>query len=222
MVRLSLLLAGLVLIVSGPLLVTAASANSRCDCAYDKVVGECTAVIERRQNWVQISTPAVQQCSSVIWDINGYPQMSVVTDGTLTEPLIRVPADAKIAIRSCKVCRDANFPNSAIAPSAGDSATPTIIARPTASGTWYGYTTSIFGKQDATLTISVSDGRVSGTIQGPKESFQISGTQSGSTLNLTCNTHDGLQTITLHAEASTMQGSWRAGIFGGSMSLTRQ
>lgn len=199
------------------------SPQPRCDCAYNKIQGSCTAIIERKKDWVSLSTPAVTQCASVVWDINGFAQVSVVTDGHLQEPLVNVPNNAKIEVRSCKVCQDSSISSTDNVTGGNNISTPSRATLSTASGTWSGYTTSIFGKQDATLAITVIDGRVSGTVSGPKESFAVTGTQSGSTLTLTCTTHDGLQTMTMQVDSSNkMQGTWRAGMFSGSMYLTKQ
>lgn len=128
------------------------------------------------------------------------------------------------ALMSTSVFAQSPFPEPSLADTeAVARKTPIVISLPPASETtWTGYTTSFFGKQAATLVISVTDGKVTGTVSGPKESFPVTGSQSGPNMVLTCMTHDGLQTMTLRGDANTLQGQWKAGAFSGNMVLTKQ
>jgi len=202
-------------------------ADPRCDCAYNKVQGGCTAVIERKRDWVEISTPGLAQCSSVIWDISGYAQVSVVTDGHISEPLISVPNDAKIEIRSCKICQDANYPNQQQSKRPPDDSSSTqatsMNAPPSATGSWTGYTTSFFGRQDASLQIAVHGTSISGTYLHPKMgSIPLTGSIVGTTMTLNCATADGPMTWTLQVNGDNLTGAWRSGMFSGSVQMNRR
>ena len=202
-------------------------ADPRCDCAYDKIEGACTAALYRKKDWITVNSDT-RRCSSVVWEINGFPQLSVVTDGTLSEPLLSVPESAKLEVRSCKVCRDSNYPSSSTPTSGrsnpGQQTSPANSPFSTVSGTWSGYTTSLFGKQDATLDISVNNGVVSGNFIHPKMGAiaLYDGRISGDSVSVKCNTNDGPMQWTLRVTGATMQGTWKAGTWSGNVQLTRR
>ena len=140
-----------------------ATADPRCDCAYDRIEGLCTAALERKKDWIVINSDT-RRCSSVTWQINGFPQLSVVTDGTLTEPLISVPDNAKIEVRSCKICRDANFLQPPSSPASRPQAT-TVTSPPSSpfQGKWSGSLRWGFLSSRITLDLAVESGRITGT-----------------------------------------------------------
>jgi len=106
--------------------------------------------------------------------------------------------------------------------SSGSNEIPAPAAQSIA-GTWVGYTTSFFGKQNATLNISSNGGRIDGLYVHPKMgNLPISGTSIGSTINLTCATNDGPMTWSLQVNGSQITGTWRAGMFSGNVQLNRQ
>lgn len=79
--------------------------NPRCECEYDGWVGDCKARVELKGNWFKVisDTP---QCSRVDWYIEGQPQVTIVTDGAEMEEWLGQSSTPKIAIQSCKICRD--------------------------------------------------------------------------------------------------------------------
>jgi hypothetical protein len=54
---------------------------------------------------------SVQQCSRVDWYTDEAPRLTIVTDGVESVELLSISPNARITVQSCKVCRDAMFPN---------------------------------------------------------------------------------------------------------------
>jgi heat shock protein HslJ len=117
-------IASIVALIAMP--IWTAGAPTRCECEYDKWVGDCRAAIKRVKNWVHI-TSNTQQCSRVDWYIDGQPHVTIVTDGVESEELLNISDASKIAIQSCKVCKDAQAsvrPGSGQEPSAQQPRVP--------------------------------------------------------------------------------------------------
>lgn len=167
---------------------TTLAAATRCECEYDKWVGDCRASIKRSKNWVQI-TSNTQQCSRVDWYIDGQPQITIVTDGVESKELLNISDTAKIAIQSCKVCKD-KMMSKPMAPSPGalqQRQTPAAAQTSPFDGVWTGSERNIFGfKHSIRAQFDVQGNALTGTWetegQGPTS---ISGTVSGAEANTT-------------------------------------
>jgi len=166
----------------------AASSLSRCQCNYDKWVGTCVATIQKENNWARI-TSDTQQCSRVDWFIDGNPQMTVVTNGLETEPLLNVKPDSKLVVQSCNVCQDAMMPGTKPpAPDNGSQRQSTRTKTPEFAGTWTGTERNIFGfGHSITARLAVQGSSLTGTWQGDKGTNDLSGSVNGAnaTVSLT-------------------------------------
>lgn len=103
-VRLHTLIVFVLVLFSG-----AVTAGTRCECEAANWLGDCTAKVERNNNWVRI-TSSTLQCSRVDWYIDAQPHLTIVVDGAESEELLLIPPNAKLIIQSCKVCKDAAMP----------------------------------------------------------------------------------------------------------------
>ena len=194
-------------------------ADPRCDCAYNKIQGTCTAAIERKQDWVEISTPTVSQCTSVVWEINGFPQVSTVTDGHLSEPLINVSSVAKIDVRSCKICKDANYPN---ATSNGSNGNPSQqpVSTSTKSvfdGTWTGSQKTFIGASHAmTVVLNVSGSSATGTwLNDDSPMYHFHGTATATSVDIRWDDVAASGASFQLIDADTLKWSW--GLGGGTL-----
>ena len=88
--------------------VTAADAQTRCECEYDDWVDDCDAEFERKDDWIVFKSDT-RQCSRIDWYTDSQPRLTIVEDGTKTQHLMNIPSDAEISIASCKVCKDRNY-----------------------------------------------------------------------------------------------------------------
>ena len=82
----------------------------------------------------------------------------------------------------------------------------------------------MFGRQEATLNLIESDGKVSGTFVHPKLGALTlyDGSFADDGLNVKCDTNDGPMQMTLQVSGSGLGGSWKAGVWSGSVQLTRR
>ena len=96
-----------------------ALAQFRCDCT--SVVDTCTANVDVRGSWVEVTTDT-QQCARVDYFVEGQPFVSLVVDGEDRQPWTPGAASPRVLIESCAVCRDTSADGGA--PPAGAAAQP--------------------------------------------------------------------------------------------------
>ena len=80
-----------------------AHAQYRCDCT--SVVDTCSAEVEARGSFLEITTNQ-QQCARVDYFVDGQPFVSVVVDGADRENWLARTTNPRILVQSCQVCRD--------------------------------------------------------------------------------------------------------------------
>jgi hypothetical protein len=185
---------------------------SRCQCNYDKWVGTCVATVSRESAWVRL-TSNTQQCSRVDWLIDGNPQMTIVTNGVETEPLLNVGAGAKLVVQACNVCQDAMISDGR--PSNPDGTTLPTLARSPFEGTWTGSDRNMFGfSHGINVHLSVQGTTISGTweTQGSGGGVDpVSGSISGTSASVNLGGH-GAQGIRLELlDATTLKYTWGFG-----------
>jgi TonB family protein len=94
---------------SATLVVALASAGSigaqplRCDCT--SIVDTCTANVEARGSYIDITTNA-KQCARVDYFVDGQPFVSLAVDGEYRRDWPARTSNPKIIVQSCQVCRD--------------------------------------------------------------------------------------------------------------------
>jgi TonB family protein len=98
--RLSNIVAASSLLLAGFL---PAHAQYRCDCT--SVVDTCSAEVEARGSFLEITTNQ-QQCARVDYFVDGQPFVSVVVDGSDRENWLARTTNPRILVQSCQVCRD--------------------------------------------------------------------------------------------------------------------
>lgn len=184
---------------------------SRCQCNYDKWVHSCVATVSNQNGWAKI-TSDTQQCSRVDWYIDGNPQMTVVTNGVETEPLLNVKKDSKLVVQACNVCQDEMFPADSVAPVANGPA-PTTSSPPSPfTGTWIAHERNIFGfSKTTTMQLTVVGSAISGSWGGQS----VSGTVTGSSATIDVS-GPGVKGMTLRLnDPSTM--SYSTSFFSGTL-----
>lgn len=198
----------------------------QCDCR--QVVGKCTGAIELLKTFgsapsfgAELAVYSSEKvCSKVEYTVDATPYQTVLVNRSKdTENLFGTSPITKESVRysACFVCK--NLESARKDEAANGNAHASAVL-----GTWSGYTTSLFGRQDATLSLSIVDGKVSGTYKHPKvgDIALYDGTYSDGSLNVKCNTNDGPMQWVLQLTGETLQGSWRAGIWSGNVQLTRR
>jgi TonB family protein len=80
-----------------------AHAQYRCDCTT--VVDTCSAEVEARGSFLEITTNQ-QQCARVDYFVDGQPFVSVVVDGADRENWLARTTNPRILVQSCQVCRE--------------------------------------------------------------------------------------------------------------------
>ncbi|MBN1239039.1 MAG: energy transducer TonB [Gammaproteobacteria bacterium] len=80
-----------------------AFAQFRCDCT--SVVDTCTASVDVRGSWVEVTTDT-QQCARVDYFVDGQPFVSLAVEGEDRQPWVPGAAAPRVLIQSCAVCRD--------------------------------------------------------------------------------------------------------------------
>jgi TonB family protein len=98
--RLSNIAAAAILLLAG---IGTAHAQYRCDCTT--VVDTCSAEVEARGSFLEITTNQ-QQCARVDYFVDGQPFVSVVVDGADRENWLARTTNPRILVQSCQVCRD--------------------------------------------------------------------------------------------------------------------
>lgn len=208
------------------LLSVVAIAN-QCDC--QQVIGKCTGAIELTKAFgsapsygAEIAVYSSEKvCSKVEYFVGSTPYQTLLvnrnkeTDNLFgTSPIL--PESIKYS--ACFICKNLDVIRGEV-----DSKRATVAPSPL-SGTWSGYTTSLFGRQDAMLNLSVSEGKVAGTYIHPKLGALAlyDGTYSNGALQAKCDTQDGPMQWSLQVSGDALQGTWKAGMWSGSAQLTRR
>lgn len=195
-----------------PVTSTVSAPLSRCQCNYDKWVHSCVATISNQKGWAKI-TSDTQQCSRVDWYIDGNPQMTVVTNGVETEPLLNVKNDSKLVIQACNVCQDEMFPNGSDTSAINNQAVSTTgsISSPF-SGTWIAQERNIFGfSKTTTMQLTV----VGITISGNWDGQSVSGTVTGSSATIDVS-GPGVKGMALRLDSPTTM-SYSTAFFSGTL-----
>jgi hypothetical protein len=187
----------------------------QCDCRQE--VGKCTGAIELLKTFgsapsfgAELAVYSSEKvCSKVEYTVDSTPYQTVLVNRNKdTENLFGTSPITKESVRysACFVCK--NLESARRDAEAKGNAQAAAV-----SGTWSGYTTSLFGKQEATLNLSIADGKVSGSYMHPKlgDFALYDGTYSDGALNVKCNTNDGPMQWVLQLTGETLQGTWRAG-----------
>ncbi len=104
-----------------------AQAQYRCDCT--SVVDTCSAEVEARGSFLEITTNQ-QQCARVDYFVDGQPFVSVVVDGSDRENWLARTTNPRILVQSCQVCRDTSSASAAVP---ARSAPPPAAAAPAAA-----------------------------------------------------------------------------------------
>ena len=199
---------------------------AQCDC--QQVVGKCTGAIELTKSFgsapsfgAEIAVYSSEKvCSKVEYFVDSTPYQTVLVNRNKdTESLFGTSPINRESVRysACYVCKNLE--------AAAQSAASKAVARPSVgSVTWSGYTTSLFGRQDATLELSIVDGKVSGTYRHPKLGALplYDGTHSDGSIRVKCDTKDGTMQWVLQVSGETLQGTWSAGMWSGSVQLSQR
>lgn len=210
-------------------LVAVGAQASRCECEYDDWIGDCTATVESRGNWVKL-TSSSDQCSRIDWYANGNPHVTVVTEGTATEELLNYTGEIKLAVQSCKICKDRMYAEG------GPPGTSEQRAQPTAdaTGIWQGSYAYRDGRGSVNFEWNLKDvnGVISGRSSEPNTmsksgstlGARLSGTRSGDTVRLT-KQYDGSggQDHSVQYEGrlqgDTLSGTWATGGISGTFQV---
>lgn len=89
-----------------------AHAQYRCDCTT--VVDTCSAEVEARGSFLEITTNQ-QQCARVDYFVDGQPFVSMVVDGSDRQNWLARTTNPRILVQSCQVCRDTGSAGAAAA-----------------------------------------------------------------------------------------------------------
>jgi len=186
---------------------------SRCQCEYDKWVGTCGATIMNENGFAKI-TSHTNQCSRVDWYIDGNPQMTIVTNGLSTEPLLNVKPGSKLVIQACNVCTDAMIPGGTGAASSGamsGSKPSKIVTNSDLSGVWRG---TLEGSNAGPMIVrlSVNADAISGSMEMGGSNFNIvSGTVSADTISWRQSfvMGDVRWTGTIDRSRGSIRGTWK-------------
>jgi hypothetical protein len=157
---------------------TVAQADARCDCAQK--LGKCDARIKLEGTRLLISSSA-PQCSMVVFHADGQPKVTTVLDGISSEEWLGPAPSPKLAVDSCTVCADRNFPVSAApAPAPATQASAFL-------GTWAATARCSWGSNRYTFSIDdVKGGKVAASGSFGNCSFD-EGRVSGDSISITCS-----------------------------------
>ena len=208
--------------------VFASTTGSAAQCDCQQVVGRCTGAIELTKSFgsapsygAEIAIYSSEKiCSKVEYLVDSTPYQTVLVNRNKdTDSLFGTSPITRESVRysACFVCKN-------LEAEAQSEASKAAALRSVESGTWSGYTTSLFGKQSATLELSIVDGRVSGTYQHPKLGAipLYDGAYSDGSIRVKCDTNDGPMQWVLRVSGESMQGTWNAGMWSGSVQLSRR
>ncbi|MCG7865832.1 MAG: hypothetical protein JAY74_05590 [Candidatus Thiodiazotropha taylori] len=92
----------LILAIILSLFVSVIFAETRCNCSITK--GSCVATTEQNNNYIYLTSNTVA-CSQVIWYTDGYPKVSIVTDGISKEEWLG-RSSPSLRVESCSICKD--------------------------------------------------------------------------------------------------------------------
>lgn len=205
---------------------SAVSRANQCDC--QKVVGRCTGAVELTKSFgskpsygAEITVYSSEKvCSKVEYAVGSTSyQTLLVNKNKETDNLFGTSpiSPESIHYTACFICKNLDATR-------GDNDSKRPTSTSPLSGTWSGYTTSLFGKQDATFNLRVAEDKVSGTWEHPKLGVLslYDGTFVDGVVQFKCDTLDGASQWTLQLKGEALQGTWKAGIWGGSVQLDRK
>lgn len=207
-------------------LTSSSAFSNQCDC--QQVVGRCTGAVEVSRSFgsapsygAEVAVYSSEKvCSKVEFIVGATPYQTLLVNRTKeaesvfgTSPI----TSENVRYSSCVVCKNTQ---------ASGSARPdqTVALSPPISGTWTGFTTSMFGKQDAGLILVAAGTTISGHFVHPKLGnlvlYDVAFTNG--TLSGKCNTNDGPMQISLQLLNDTLQGTWSSGMWNGSVQLSKR
>ncbi|MCM5679570.1 hypothetical protein M8A51_08495 [Schlegelella sp. S2-27] len=200
--------------------------GAQCDC--QQVLGQCTGAVEVTKTFgnapsygAEIAVYSSEKvCSKVEFYVDSTPYQTVLVNRNKdTENVFGTSPVKNGSVRyiACFVCKNLEGPGST---QAAKQATET----PPFHGSWSGYTTSLFGRQDGGFQISVADGKIGGTYQHPKMGTLnlYDAAYADGVLRVKCDSKDGPVQFVLTVNADAMRGTWSAGIFSGQVEMTRR
>jgi hypothetical protein len=197
---------------------TPAIAQTRCQCTYDKWVGDCKARIEMKGNWIRIVSNT-QQCSRVDWYADENPKVTIVEDGAEMTEWLGPSKEPKLVVQSCKVCTDANYAGESgeglqrATPGANTPpgrAAPSALSNEGLAGTWRG-TLSGLNAGSLVVRLAITGTSLSGTMEMGGKVFDIvSGDVSGDKISWSQSFLFGnvKWSGALNRQARTIRGTW--------------
>lgn len=215
-------------VVAGSVLALASSYvfPNQCDC--QQIVGKCTGAVELTKTFgsapsygAELAVYSSEKvCSKVEFLVDSTPYQTILVNRNKdTESVFGTAPISPQSVRysTCSICANTEASRDNRKPDSRTTLSPV-------AGTWSGYTTSMFGRQEAGVFLAIAGTAVSGHFIHPKLGNLVLYDASfvNGILAAKCNTGDGPMQISLQLVNDTLQGTWSSGMWNGSVQLSKR